>query len=60
MDARTVELTIKIYLKEMRERLERAASISGAAEACADAGNVEKGSRSRLVYEVNTFSTRPA
>ena len=38
MDARTVELTIKIYLKEMRERLERAASISGAAEACADAG----------------------
>ena len=27
MDARTVELTIKIYLKEMRERLERAASM---------------------------------
>ena len=27
MDARTVEITIKAYLKEMRERLERAASM---------------------------------
>jgi len=38
MDARTVEITIKVYLKEMRERPERAASIADAAEACADAG----------------------
>ena len=36
MDAQTVEITIKVYLKEMRERLERAASIARAAEACAD------------------------
>ena len=59
MDAHTVELTIKVYLKRMRERLERAASIARAAEACADAGNVEKGIEvaldvEELVYEVNT------
>ena len=60
MDAHTVEITIKVYLKEMRERLERAVSIARAAEACADAGNVEKGIEvaldvEELVYEVNTF-----
>jgi hypothetical protein len=60
MDAHTVEITIKAYLKQMRERLERAASIARAAEACADAGNVEKGIEvaldvEELVYEVNTF-----
>jgi hypothetical protein len=66
MDAHTVEITIKVYLKEMRERLERPAGIARAAEACADAGNVEKGmievalDVDELVYEVNTFSTRPA
>ena len=43
MDAHTVEVTIKVYLKQMRERLEKAASIAKAAETCADAGNVEKG-----------------
>ena len=60
MDAHTVEIAIKVYLKEMRERLERAASIARAAEACADAGNVEKGIEvaldvEELVYDVNTF-----
>ncbi len=60
MDPHTVEVTIKIYLKQMRERLERAASIAKAAEACADAGNVEKGIEialdvEELIYEVNTF-----
>jgi hypothetical protein len=60
MDAHTVEITIKVYLKQMRERLEKAASIAKAAEACADAGNVEKGIEvaldiEELVYEVNTF-----
>jgi hypothetical protein len=59
MDAHTVETTIKIYLKDMRERLERAASIARAAEACADAGNVENGIEvaldvEGLVHEVNT------
>ena len=60
MGAHTVEITIKAYLKQMRERLERAASIAKAAEACADAGNVEKGIEvaldvEELICEVNTF-----
>jgi hypothetical protein len=47
-------------LKEMRERLEQAASIAKAAETCAEAGNVEKGIEialdiEQLIYEVNTF-----
>jgi hypothetical protein len=60
MDANTVEITIKAYLKEMRERLDQAASIARAAQACADAGNVEKGIEvaldvEQLIYEVNAF-----
>ena len=60
MDLHTVEVTLKFYLREMRERLERAASIAKAAEACANAGNVEKGIEVVLdveqpIYEVNTF-----
>ena len=60
MDAHTVEVTIKVYLKQMRERLEKAASIAKAAEACAEAGNVDKGIEvaldvEELIYEVNTF-----
>ena len=60
MDPHTVEITIKVYLKQMRERLDRAASIAKAAEACADSGNVEKGIEvaldvEQLIYEVNTF-----
>ena len=60
MDANTVEITIKAYLKEMRERLDQAASIARAAQACVDAGNVEKGIEvaldvEQLIYEVNTF-----
>jgi hypothetical protein len=60
MDAKSVEVTLKLYLKEMRERLEQAASIAKAAETCAEAGNVEKGIEialdiEQLIYEVNTF-----
>ena len=60
MDAHTVEVTIRVYLKQMRERLEKAASIAKAAEACADSGNVDKGIEvaldvEELIYEVNTF-----
>ena len=47
MDAHTAEITIKLSLTEMRDRLERAVSIARAAQACADAGNVEKGIESR-------------
>ena len=44
----------------MRQRLEQAASIAKAAEACAEAGNVDKGIEisldiEQLIYEVSTF-----
>jgi len=60
MDPETIEITIKAYLTEMRARLEKAASIAKAAEACAVSGNVEKGVEvvldvEELIYEVNTF-----
>ena len=60
MDTGTLVITIKVYLKEMRERLDHAASIARAAQACADAGNIEKGIEIALdveqpIYEVNTF-----
>jgi hypothetical protein len=60
MDPHTVEITIKVYLKQMRARLEKAASIARAAEACADSGDVEKGLEvaldvEQMIYEVNTF-----
>jgi hypothetical protein len=60
MDPHTVEITIKVYLKQMRSRLEKAASIARAAEACADSGDLEKGLEvaldvEQMIYEVNTF-----
>ena len=60
MDPYPLEITIKFYLKYMRDRLEKAASIARAAEACADSGNVEKGIEvaldvEQMIYEVNTF-----
>jgi len=56
----TVETTLKIYLKQMRARLDEAASIAKAAETCADNGNIQKGVEialdvEQLLYEVNTF-----
>jgi hypothetical protein len=60
MDANTVQITIKSYLAEMRQRLDDAAGIARAAQTCADAGNIEKGVEialdvEQLVYEVNTL-----
>ena len=60
MDARLVEATLRMHVKEMPERLDRAAGIGKAAEACADAGNIEKAIEialdvEQLIYEVNTF-----
>jgi len=60
MDAITVEITIKAYLTETRARLEKAARIARAAEACAVSGSVDEGIEVALdlegiVYEVNTF-----
>ena len=56
----TIEITIKVYLGQIRARLDQAASIAKAAEACADTGNLEKGIEialdvEQLIYEVNTF-----
>jgi hypothetical protein len=47
MDATTVQITTKAYLAEVRQRLDEAASITKAAQACAAAGNIEKGYRLR-------------
>lgn len=60
MDPHTVETTVKVYLREMRIRLDQAASIAKAAEACSESGNVDKGVEvaldvEQLLYEVNTF-----
>ena len=59
MDPVTLEITIKVYLKDARTA-GHAASIARAAQACADAGNIEKGIEIALdveqpIYEVNTF-----
>ena len=43
MDAYLVEATIKAHLTEIRKRLEKAAGIGRAADACAGAGFQEKG-----------------
>jgi hypothetical protein len=60
MDAQTLDLVLKSHLAEMRQRLEQAASIAKAAEACAEAGNVDKAVEisldvEQLIYEVTTF-----
>ena len=48
MDAQLIESTIKAYLTEIRSRLDKAAGIGRAADACAGAGFHEKGlSRTR-------------
>jgi hypothetical protein len=56
----TIETTIRVYLSQMRERLDEAAGLAKAAETCADAGGVQKGIEialdvEQLLYEVNTF-----
>ena len=56
----TIETTIRVYLSQIRARLDEAAGIAKAAETCADSGNVGKGIEialdvEQLLYEVNTF-----
>ena len=56
MDAQLVEATIKTYLTEIRSRLDKAAGIGRAADACAGAGFHEKGlevalDMEQLLYE---------
>jgi hypothetical protein len=60
MDAQLVETTIKIYLTEIRSRLDKAAGIGRAADTCAGAGFHEKGlevalDMEQLLYEATTL-----
>ena len=60
MDAQLVETTIKTYLTEIRSRLDKAAGIGRAADACAGAGFHEKGlevalDMEQLLYEATTL-----
>ena len=60
MDAHLVEATIKAYLTEIRNRLDKAAGIGRAADACAGAGFHEKGlevalDTEQLLYEATTL-----
>jgi hypothetical protein len=60
MDAQLVETTIKTYLTEIRNRLDKAAGIGRAADACAGAGFHEKGlevalDMEQLLYEATTL-----
>ena len=60
MDAHLVETTIKAYLTEIRIRLDKAAGIGRAADACAGAGFHEKGlevalDMEQLLYEATTL-----
>ena len=60
MDPQVAETTIKTYLNEIRSRLDKAAGISRAADACAGAGFHEKGlevalDMEQLLYEATTL-----
>ena len=60
MNAQLVEPTVKAYLTEIRMRLDKAAGIGRAADACASAGFHEKGlevalDTERLLYEATTL-----
>ena len=60
MDPQLAETTIKTHLNEIRRRLDRAAGISRAADACASAGFHEKGlevalDMEQLLYEATTL-----
>ena len=60
MDVHLAEATIKSYLTEIRNRLDKAAGIGRAADACAGAGFHEKGLEvaldiEQLLYETMTL-----
>jgi hypothetical protein len=60
MDAQLVETIIKAYLTEIRGRLDKAAGIGRAADACAGAGFHEKGlevalDMEQLLHEATTL-----
>ncbi len=60
MDQDAAEITVRTYLTEIRNRLDRAAGIARAADACAGAGSSDKAVEITLdieqpLYEVTTL-----
>jgi hypothetical protein len=60
MDVQTVRTAVAAFLAEIQQRLDEAAGIARAAQACAATGNVDKGVEivldvEQLMYEVNTL-----
>ena len=55
MDAHLVEATIKTFLTEIRNRLDKAAGIGRAAAACAGAGFHDKGLEVALDVEQHLY-----
>jgi hypothetical protein len=56
MDVQLVEATIKTYLTEIRSRLDKAAGIGRAADACAGPGFTRRASKSHSTW--SNFCTR--
>ena len=64
MDRAAIEPAIKIVLTEIHSKLNEAARIAKAAEACASAGSVSEGISvsmdiEQLIYEAGRFMMRP-
>ena len=57
MDAQLVETTIKTYLTKIRSRIDKAAGIGRAADACAGPDFTRRASKSRSTW--SNFCTRP-
>jgi hypothetical protein len=60
MDASNTRIVIRDFLKEVRHRLDDVVGIAKAAEACADANNIEKAVEIALgidqpLYEITTL-----
>jgi hypothetical protein len=60
MDNQITDAAIKAHLREIRQRLDNAAGIARAAEACSEAGNVDKAvdianDIEQPIYEVTTL-----
>ena len=58
MDRSTAEGAIKLFLGEIRQRLDEAASIAKAAQVCAEGGNV--GKAIEIVLDVEQLSYESA
>ena len=57
MDSKVIEAAIKFILSEMRQRLNEAANIAKAAQACADGGNVGRAVEIVLDVEQLTYES---